>query len=237
MQGLDSQQLSTGEDTMSEESFHTFETQPASSEQGPESTSEKQPRRRKKQHRRGNGQQKRNRRGQRSGKEREPFRDLEALEAEDEFFGNQKDYVPLGGNGVDGYYREPMSNGSGSYSRYQQQQYYQQQQLQADAQGVLSIRLPGWQERISKSESEQMLHEQGILTMRQQPQQRSSNQQGKGGHRGHGRRKNQSRSGEQNWNRSSDDSRRGKSKNDGNQKRRRRKNRRRPQQNNSNNSE
>lgn len=231
MQGLDSQQLSTNEDPVSEESYNAVEAQSASPEQGTQSASEKPSNRRKKQHRRPNGQNQRNRRNRRSNKEREPFRDLEALEAEDEFFGNRKDYVPLGGSGVDGYYREPMSNGRGSYSRYQQQQYYHQQQQQADSQGVLSIRLPGWQERINKSESEQMLHEQGILTMRQQTQQQRS-QQRNGDQKGR-RRQERSRDPEQVWKQTMDDIRRGKFKNEGNQKRRRRqKNRRRNQQGN-----
>ncbi len=98
---------------------------------------------------------------------------------EDDNFGNSKDYVPIGGEGLNGFYREPMSGKKWGYHkgraqrqqrRYRQreQQYQQYQQVSETPEGILSIRQPGWQERAEYSKQEIEQNQSGILTIRQQ---------------------------------------------------------------------
>lgn len=93
---------------------------------------------------------------------------------QDDNFGNSVDYVPQGG--IAGIYREPMQGGTNwgkgrnnrHHNRHRNHHRHSQRTQQHEQEGVLSIRQPGWKERIQHSEGSHEQLQSGVLTIRQQ---------------------------------------------------------------------
>lgn len=86
--------------------------------------------------------------------------------SEDDDFGNRKDYNPIGGHGLGGFYREPMDGGV--KWGYSDQGKPEQQPADEVPNSVLSMRQPGWVERMKNCDGVFEKENQGILTIRQQ---------------------------------------------------------------------
>ncbi len=105
-------------------------------------------------------------------------REIREKLGDDDLFGNSKDYKPILGNGIGGYYREPMDAGQGMFREMLQNSeiwnipnsYKESQQFSQDNELGLSMRQPGWSERFQELDEYLKRRKKGILTLREYPE-------------------------------------------------------------------
>lgn len=94
----------------------------------------------------------------------DPPLSLEALAAQDDDFGNRVDYVSRMGNGIDGYYREPMDGGTQWFQRYRSRRHSNSSSPNDIA---LTMRQSGWREQ-RHTDADFQDSAEATMTIRQQ---------------------------------------------------------------------
>ncbi|TNE49905.1 MAG: hypothetical protein EP343_10260 [Deltaproteobacteria bacterium] len=91
------------------------------------------------------------------------------LEAREDDFGNQMNYVSKHGEGIDGIYREPMDGGTTwSHTRHHRRRNHNLQESHED--GILTMRQPGWKDRVGPDDEANFRNDETTpMTVRQQP--------------------------------------------------------------------